>query len=255
MPSEPAGQRPGVPANQFVVLQQDARLIQIVDAALADATRRAGPHLACRPGCTQCCYGAFAINPLDALRLRTAMAKMAIDQPAQAAAIAERTNRYLAEFGPSFPGNPQTGILGTSDEEQEAFEDFANQAPCPALNPESGLCEMYDTRPMTCRVFGPPVRMNSDSKAEVQASSEPAEDEGLAVCELCFTEASPNEIAEAEMIVPYAEEQRLLDLLQELDQLDELDQLQPIQPVEPDAIGDTIIAYCLTLPPALPEPS
>jgi Fe-S-cluster containining protein len=237
MPSEPAGERPADLTSPFVVLQQDTQLLQIMDAALADATRRAGPHLACRPGCTQCCYGAFAINPLDALRLRTAMQQMAIAQPEQAAAIAERTNRYLAEFGPNFPGNPQTGILGKSHEDEEAFEDFANQAPCPALNPNSGLCEMYYARPMTCRVFGPPVRMNSAPDAE--ASSEPAEDEGLAVCELCFTEASPEEIAKAEMTVPYAEEQRLLD------------QLQQIQPTA----GDTIIAYCLTLPPARPEPS
>lgn len=242
MAPESASQRYADPANPFVVLQQDERLIQMVDAALADATRRAGAHLACCPGCTQCCYGAFAINPLDALRLRTAIAEMVVDQPAQAAAIAERADRYLAEFGPSFPGNPQTGILGTSDEDQEAFEDFANQAPCPALNLESGLCEMYDARPMTCRVFGPPVRMNSVSGVEAQANSEPDEDEGLAVCELCFTEASPEEIAEAEMVVPYAEEQRLLD---------QLDQLQQIQPTA----GDTIIAYCLRLPPALPEPS
>jgi Fe-S-cluster containining protein len=249
MVPESASQRYADPASPFVVLQQDERLIQIVDAALADATRRAGAHLACRPGCTQCCYGAFAINPLDALRLRTAMQQMAVDQPALAAAIAERADRYLAEFGPSFPGNPQTGILGTSDEDQQAFEDFANQAPCPALNPESGLCEMYDARPMTCRVFGPPVRMNSVSNAEAENNSELAEDEGLAVCELCFTEASPEEIAEAEMVVPYAEEQRLLD------QLDQLDQLQQIQPAAGDTTGDTIIAYCLRLPPALPEPS
>jgi Fe-S-cluster containining protein len=241
MSPESSSQRSPAPASPFVVLQQDAHLVQIVNAALTDATRRAGPHLACRPGCTQCCYGAFAINPLDALRLRAAMQQMAVNQPEQAASIAERANRYLAEFSPSFPGNQQTGILGTSDEDQEAFEDFANQAPCPALNPESGLCEMYDARPMTCRVFGPPVRMNSTPEAE--AGSEPAEDEGLAVCELCFTEASPEEIADAEMTVPYAEEQCLLD------------QLQQIQPVERDTIGDTIIAYCLTLPPAPPEPS
>jgi Fe-S-cluster containining protein len=237
MPPEPAGQRPAELASPFVVLQQDERLIHIVDAALADATRRAGAHLACRAGCTQCCYGAFAINPLDALRLRAAMQQMAIAQPAQAAATAERANRYLAEFGPSFPGNPQTGILGTSHEDQEAFEDFANQAPCPALDPESGLCELYDARPMTCRIFGPPIGMNSAPEREAQANSEPEEEEGLAVCELCFTEASPEEIAEAAMTVPYTEEQRLLD------------QLQQIQP----GAGETIIAYCLTLPPALPE--
>ena len=200
------------------LLQKDVQLIQIVDNSLADATRRAGLHLACRPGCTQCCHGAFAINPLDALRLRAAMADLALTQPEQAAAIAERAQQYLIEFGPSFPGDPTTGILGASPEAETAFEDFANDAPCPALNPTTGLCDLYDARPMTCRVFGPPVRSNSAADDE----------EGFAVCELCFTEASPEEIAAAEMIVPHAEEECLLD---------ELNQQQ--------SAGDTIVAFCL----------
>src|SRR5215467_10641663 len=49
---------------------RDRKLIQIVDAALADTARRSGDWLVCRPGCTQCCLGAFAINQLDALRLQ-----------------------------------------------------------------------------------------------------------------------------------------------------------------------------------------
>jgi Fe-S-cluster containining protein len=200
------------------VLQKDIQLIQIVDNALADATRRAGAHLACRPGCTQCCHGAFAINPLDALRLRTAMADLALTQPEQAAAIAERAQQYLSEFGPSFPGNPTTGILDTSPEAEAAFEDFANDAPCPALNPANGLCDLYEARPMTCRVFGPPVRSNSAADGE----------EGFAVCELCFTEATPEEIAGAEMIVPHAEEECLLE---------EMNQQR--------SAGDTIVAFCL----------
>lgn len=241
MSPEPLSQK--LAANPFVVLQQDTHLIQIVDAALADATRRAGPHLACRPGCTQCCYGAFAINPLDAFRLRNAMHEMAIDQPERAAIVTGRANRYLAEFGPVFPGNRETGILGTSEDDQTAFEDFANQAACPALDPESGLCDLYTARPMTCRVFGPPVRMNSAPEAEVDANPEPAGEEGLAVCELCFTEATAEEIASAEMTVPYEEEQTLLD------------ELERVHPNSDDSSGETIIAYCLTLPPAPAESS
>ena len=215
------------PAN-FRILQQDAQLIQIVDAALADATRRAGPHLVCRPGCTQCCYGAFAIGPLDALRLRTAMTEMAISDPERAAAIAARASQYIEEFGADFPGDRATGILGVRDEDQAAFEDFANDAPCPALNLENGLCEVYTARPMTCRVFGPPVRAAA------------GEEEGLSVCELCFTEAIPEEIAAAEMKVPHEEEASVLALLAE---------------EQPASSGDTIIAYCLTLPSPVPPPS
>ena len=196
------------------IREQEAHLVQIVDAALADATRRSGPHLVCRPGCTPCCHGAFAINALDALRLRTAMAEIAGADPAQAETIAARARLYLEEFSPSFPGNPETGILGDTEADLEAFADFANDAACPALDPESGLCEVYAARPMTCRVFGPPVRSQNDDGSE----------EGLSVCELCFTQATPEEIAAAEMQVPHAEEQALLDQL---------------------PADETIVAFCL----------
>ena len=33
----------------------DARLVHIVDSAMAEAARRAGEHLVCRPGCDECC--------------------------------------------------------------------------------------------------------------------------------------------------------------------------------------------------------
>jgi Fe-S-cluster containining protein len=233
-----------LPQAHFKILQQDIQLIQIVDAALADATFRSGPHLVCRPGCTQCCHGAFAINPLDAFRLRTAFSEMSIQNPVQAAAIAERARQYLAEFGPGFPGNRETGILGTTPEDEAAFEDFANEAACPALDPVTGLCEVYYARPMTCRIFGPPVRMSSVETANKPSNDDPEDSEGLAVCELCFTEATPEEIAAAEMTVPWTEEQSLLDQLGKLDQLGQM----------PLGAGSTIVAYCLTLPPP-PEPS
>lgn len=210
-----------------LTMQQDAQLLQIVDAALADATQRAGEHLACRPGCTQCCYGAFAIGPVDALRLRAGMVELAAVAPKKAEAIAERARLYLAEFGPEFPGDLATGILGTTEAEQAAFEDFANEAPCPALDPENGLCELYAARPMACRVFGPPVRTES------RFDSEDAGADGFAVCELCFTAATPEEVAAAEMFVPYAEERKVTEAL--------FPDPAPMQ-------EETIIASCLKLP-------
>src|ERR1700691_5324784 len=46
----------------------DRGLIQIVDSALADVTRRSGEWLVCRPGCTQCCVGEFPLPPVVARR-------------------------------------------------------------------------------------------------------------------------------------------------------------------------------------------
>jgi Fe-S-cluster containining protein len=211
-------------AAAFRIFDSDAGLIQIVDAALADAARRAGDHLACRPGCTQCCHGVFAISQLDALRLRRGLDALQRTDPLRASAIVTRAREFWTEFGANFPGDLATGILGISSQEQAAFEDFANDAPCPVLDPATGLCELYSSRPMTCRTFGPPVRSSQDS------------DEGFAVCELCFNTATEEEIAAAEMFVPYDEEERVAATLKATRQ-------------RPDeATGETIIACCLALP-------
>jgi Fe-S-cluster containining protein len=174
----------------------DAQLIQIMDAALAEAAHRAGDWLACRPGCTQCCHGAFAINALDAARLHSGMNALHAADPETAGAVEQRARSWIAAFGPDFPGNATTGVLGTSEEDHARFGDFANDAPCPALNPATGLCDVYEWRPMTCRVFGPPTRMG-----EVDA---------LGCCELCFVGASDADIAACEMPVPHELEDQLV---------------------------------------------
>ena len=171
----------------------DQQLVQIMDAALDEAARRAGAWLACRPGCTQCCHGAFAINALDVARLQAGMEALRAADPSRAEAVEQRTRAWIEEFGSEFPGDAQTGVLGTSEEDNARFEEFANDAPCPALDPETGLCDVYEWRPMTCRVFGPPVRVG----------------DALGCCELCFVGASEEEIAACEMPVPHELEERL----------------------------------------------
>lgn len=175
---------------------RDSELVRIMDASLAEAARRSGPWLACRTGCTQCCHGAFAINALDAARLRAGMETLRATQPGLADELTRRARAWINEHGPAFPGDRSTGVLGASPEDQEKFEDFANEAPCPALDPATGRCDVYAWRPMTCRVFGPPVRVG--------------EGDALACCELCFVGAGEAEIASCEMPVPHDLENEIL---------------------------------------------
>jgi Fe-S-cluster containining protein len=156
---------------------RDAQLVQIVDAATADAARRSGSWLKCAPGCSQCCVGAFAISQLDAVRLRDGLSALDNTDPHRAAAVLRRAQDAVARLAPEFPGDPRTGTLDPDQSEQ--FELFANDEPCPVLDPATGLCDLYAARPMTCRVFGPPLQT----------------EEGLGVCELCFVGASSEEIA------------------------------------------------------------
>jgi Fe-S-cluster containining protein len=176
----------------------DRKLVQIVDAALADAARRSGHWLVCRPGCTQCCIGVFAINQLDALRLQHGLAELDRTDPARAARIRERTHESASRLAADFPGDPSTGILHSDPRSLARFEDFGNDEPCPALDPATGLCDLYSSRPLTCRSFGPPVRTEG----------------GFGVCELCFRGAPEEAVAACEMKVdPEGLEARILDEL------------------------------------------
>jgi Fe-S-cluster containining protein len=164
----------------------DQKLIQIVDAALVDSARRSGKWLACRPGCSHCCHGVFAINQLDALRLRNGLAETEKTDPARAARIRKRALDTVARLSPEYPGDPATGLLDEAEDAEDCkrWDEFANDEPCPVLDPATGTCELYEFRPVMCRTFGPPLK---------------AEDGDLGVCDLCFDGATEAEIEAAEM--------------------------------------------------------
>lgn len=171
---------------------QDQHLIQIVDAATADATRRSGHWLHCRLGCTQCCMGIFSITQLDAARLREGLATLSAEAPERADAVRRRAAESVRRLSPDFPGNAVTGQLNESD---PRFDDFANDEPCPALDPTTGACDLYAARPITCRTFGPPVRAEG----------------GIGICELNFVGASAEEVVAAVLDTTWSEVESLLN--------------------------------------------
>src|ERR1700719_3063891 len=121
----------------------DSTLIQIVDAALAEAARKSGQWLVCRLGCTQCCIGPFPISQLDARRLRGGLAELEARDPERGALVRERARRSVARIWSSSPGDPATGRLAENREAEEEFASFADDEPCPALDPETGACDLY----------------------------------------------------------------------------------------------------------------
>jgi Fe-S-cluster containining protein len=119
---------------------------------MAEAVRRSGSWIACKPGCYECCIGPFPITLSDAERLRAGMRELERLDPDRAARVRTRVAEHK----------------GGEDE------------PCPVLDPEGGTCDLYEARPITCRIFGPAVRAGGD---------------GIGVCELCYHGASDEEIA------------------------------------------------------------
>jgi Fe-S-cluster containining protein len=128
---------------------------------MAEAVRRGGAWIACRPGCCECCVGPFSISQSDAARLREGMARLN-------AAIAQRVRGRAANYVAAIHAYDDDGL-------PEEMDDVA----CPALDPATGTCDLYDARPIPCRTFGPAVKTT---------------DGAVATCELCFQGANEEQI-------------------------------------------------------------
>ncbi len=193
----------------------DESFLSVLKDRLAIAVGRAGRHLSCRLGCTECCVGPFDITALDAWRLRRGLARLAARRPKAAAEIVGRAREQWARMVVAFPGDSARGLLSEELAAREAFFAAFAALPCPALEPASGACQLYDSRPVSCRTFGLPIRCG---------------DQLLPPCRLNFTAATPEEVAGA-MVDPDPDD-REGELLQRCGA----------------EAGDTIVAWVLAQP-------
>lgn len=175
----------------------DGRLLAALNQAWVSAARRAGAWLACRPGCIECCLGPFPINRLDAWRLQCGWQRLSAADPHRATALLTRARRAVEAMRRDFPGDPDSGLLEEDGPQHDAFyERYAAQA-CPALDPATGLCDLYEHRPLSCRTFGLPVRVRGQD---------------LPPCRLCFRGAAAELIEACRIVVdPEEREATLLD--------------------------------------------
>jgi Fe-S-cluster containining protein len=181
----------------------DDELVQGFDRVMEEAVRRAGPLFGCGPGRRDCCRGPFPINLLDARRLYRGMTALASRDPARAGAVRRRAAKVVRRLTGAFPGDPRTGLLGADEEAERHFCARHGALVCPALDPPTGRCDLYEWRPLACRSMGPPVRLGGTD---------------LAPCPLCFGPASAEDLARCRAVPdPEGREDVLLDRLEARD--------------------------------------
>ena len=157
---------------------EDDVLLERVAATMADAVRRGGAWIACKPGCTACCRGPFAISAMDAARLRRGLTELSVADPVRAEAVRASARAYLKRIGKAV--------------DIDSLPDEMDEEPCPALDLSTGLCVLYESRPLTCRTFGPATRMG---------------DGPVGACELCFDGASDEDIERCAVDIGFMEEE------------------------------------------------
>jgi Fe-S-cluster containining protein len=177
--------------------QADLQLVQIVDHALEEAAARAGDHLECYRGCSVCCFGPFPITIADARRLQRGLAEASRADPELGERVMARARRGAERLAEAFPGDAATGLLDPEQLREGEFAARFQDVPCPALDPDSGACDLYSWRPIACRTYGSPLRI---------------EGEDLPPCPLCFRGASEAEVEACRAVIdPGGWEGRLME--------------------------------------------
>lgn len=127
-------------------------LLGDVDAWFSRCLDTGGSSFACRGGCNACCRGLFDITLLDAFLLKDAFNSL----PRQVRqTVTEKCKPRLAELQQRWPKLTSPYLLNDLPEEEWSNMPEGDETPCPLLD-ENGLCLVYHSRPLTCRLHGLP---------------------------------------------------------------------------------------------------
>jgi Fe-S-cluster containining protein len=158
------------------ILKKYAALLVSVDQWFAACVAHAGPEIACKTGCSECCRALFDITLLDALYLNSGFDRL--DAEVKARVLGKAKERLLA-LQALWPDFDAPYILNFRPEEEwDILMPDDDETPCPLLG-KDGKCLLYDFRPMTCRLHGLPL---------IDVSGELFYDEW---CTLNFTRENP----------------------------------------------------------------
>jgi len=125
----------------------------VVDATFQRVQEEYGDCVRCAVGCADCCHALFDLTLIEALYINH-MYHRRLDEK-QRAALAEKLNRADRD---AYKIKRDAYKRMESGEDQNAIlDDLAEQRlRCPMLNDED-RCDLYDHRPITCRLYGIPT--------------------------------------------------------------------------------------------------
>ncbi len=130
------------------------RLLETVDCWFSGCLGKAGAHIRCGEGCSECCRGLFDITLLDALLLQTGVRTL---PPAEAAEVRRRAQALLPLLTGRWPGfSPPYLLNDRPDADWKILIPPDDVTPCVFLD-DAGRCRVYAFRPLTCRLHGLPL--------------------------------------------------------------------------------------------------
>lgn len=135
--------------------EQYLALVKQVDAAFERVKQEYPDCVRCKERCADCCHALFDITLVEALYINAYMTERFKGEALEE--LLERANRADRDIHRLKRDAVKELEKGRS--EPEILEEMAlKRVRCPALN-EDDRCDLYEVRPITCRVYGIPTEI------------------------------------------------------------------------------------------------
>ena len=128
-------------------------VVHLVDQVFDRVKSEFPKEVFCREKCSDCCYAIFDLTLIEALYINHKFnEKFSGIEKADLIAVADKTDRALVKmkrnaFKEVKKGEEELQVVGRMSQERVR---------CPLLGKDD-LCLLYDSRPITCRVYGIPT--------------------------------------------------------------------------------------------------
>jgi Fe-S-cluster containining protein len=144
------------------------------EAAFQEMQKTHGSCIKCEPHCSDCCHAVFGLFLIEAGYLKEHFDKLSDEEKKAALLRCEQAEKSLERL--------QNMLREHEDDPQmQAYIMSRERIPCPLLN-ENQECVLYLHRPITCRVYGIPTKVQG--KARVCWKAEFKKDERYPVFDL-----------------------------------------------------------------------
>ncbi len=149
-------------------------LVDKAEAAFQEMQKEHGSCITCEAHCSDCCHAVFGLFLIEAGYLKEHFDKLTDEEKKAALVRCEQAERSLERL--------QNMLRAHEDDPQmQAYIMSRERIPCPLLK-EDQECALYLHRPITCRVYGIPTKVQG--KARVCWKSEFKKDERYPVFDL-----------------------------------------------------------------------
>ncbi len=131
-------------------------LVDKADAAFQKMKEEHGPQMACELHCSDCCHAVFGLFVIEAAYLKEHFDHLEPKRKKEALMRCNETERGLRRLEKKIEVHQEDPEMLASILSKERIR-------CPLLDGDQG-CVLYEHRPITCRVYGIPTKIQGKAR-------------------------------------------------------------------------------------------